>query len=182
MWNKTGERSNDQIFVPYLLGHEVQSALQSVGHLDLPVSVIELNTSGPARRRMLNKTPQIKKLLRFQEWALVSLSNVMLLTRHWKGSYPGQCGPPGCSSQLLYIWECSSGWTPGGNNVVVTNLHAPYTSYLWNTVSQQRPEQNRLFLLFYSHVPAVCPVYGSEWSLWAPGAGKTPEKETVNKC
>lgn len=53
--------------ISYLLSHEVQSALQSVGHLDLPVSIIDLNTSRPACRKIWKFWSQIKKWLNFQE-------------------------------------------------------------------------------------------------------------------
>lgn len=43
---------------------------------------------------------------------LIYVSDAMVLTCLGRGSFPGRCGPPGCSSQLLCIWEYSSGWTP----------------------------------------------------------------------
>lgn len=43
---------------------------------------------------------------------LIYASNVTPLTRLGRWSCPGRCEPPGYSSQLLYIWEYSSGWKP----------------------------------------------------------------------
>lgn len=36
----------------HLLSHEVQSALQGVGHFDLPVAVVDLNTSRTEREKI----------------------------------------------------------------------------------------------------------------------------------
>lgn len=35
----------------YLLSHEVQPALQGVGHFDLPITVVHLHTSGADNKR-----------------------------------------------------------------------------------------------------------------------------------
>lgn len=47
----------------YLLSHEVQSALQGVGHFNLPVTVIELNTSRTEEEKHQDKRNQTEKTL-----------------------------------------------------------------------------------------------------------------------
>ena len=48
------------VFFLYLLSHEVQSALQGVGHFNLPVTVIDLNTSRTEEEKHQNKRNQIQ--------------------------------------------------------------------------------------------------------------------------
>lgn len=52
-------RKNNVLAHFYLLSHELQSALQGVGHFDLPVAVVDLNTSRAEHQKTRNQA-QIK--------------------------------------------------------------------------------------------------------------------------
>lgn len=96
----------------YLLSHKVQSALQGVRHFDLPVSIVDLNTSRTVGKHQNEKDLTQKNLIDLNKVNLTCVSDDMQLTRLQGWSCLGRCGPPGCSSRLLYRWGCSSGLRP----------------------------------------------------------------------